>query len=182
MIENNPLELALQRNRMSQQNKRVSHLLPIWLAKLAKACNCKVSSENHLSLEETRRLKTAFFQRAEQASQRSTCLHHFWPHSNFENVEALLRDVGISVGQIRVILFSSVDSEIGTVSLPADAVLSNPKAIWDVVEEDLAITTPSLQDGLRLEFNFYSEEGEYIKEGLYELTAWGIFVPQRYPP
>jgi hypothetical protein len=61
-----------------------------------------------------------------------------------------------------------------------DAVLKNAEAVWRVVDEDLSITTPEGSDGLCLERNFYKDDGKYVADGIYELSAWGVLQPSQF--
>jgi hypothetical protein len=171
MMENKrkSLSLAVRRNRGSQ-------ILGGWIAALKEACGFEATPENFLTLEETEELKRKFFERVKS---KNNCFHRYWPQEALRDIASLLKGLGPAAYSTTVALFSNVDKYIGAVSLPAGRVLSNPEAVWKVVDEDLSITTLDLQHGLCLEYNFYTDGGEYIREGFYELTAWGVFVPER---
>lgn len=99
-----------------------------------------------------------------------------WPRSSFQDLADALKDLCIEIRLTPVVLFSSVDDVIGAVQLPANMALLNFPAVWEVVEQDFRLTTPDLQNGLCVEVNFYDTNGDYIKEGIYELVAWGMFA------
>ena len=73
--------------------------------------------------------------------------------------------------------FQNVDKFIGAVRLSANEVLNHCQALWTLVKEDLAVATVDAADGLCLEENVYKADREYVKEGIYELTAWGKMSP-----
>jgi hypothetical protein len=168
----NVLDLTLRRNRGIL-------IRSAWVAALRKACDVEVLTEDLMSLEETEKLKKTFF---EKVRQREGVVRRHWAKNVFDELASLLRNLSVDVGAMPVVLFSSVDQCIGAVRLPADRVLTHIEAIWKVVEEDLCVTTLNLQHGFCLEFNFYTETGEYRREGVYELTAWGAFLPKEFNP
>ena len=152
-----------------------SRTLKEWIAKLKQACDYVPSEDDFLELEHTRRLKALFY-------NKSGSLPHdlCWTRSpnTLQKLGDLITDICISVGQLPVILFSSVDDVIGATRLPASRVLAHFEEVWKVTEEDLSLATPNLQHGFRLEINFYCEDSEYVKEGVCELTTWGAFKLQ----
>lgn len=163
------LDLALWRNRGAQ-------VLSEWVTTLRDACGFEASSANLLSLKETEDLKKAFF---EKLKDGAAVVRRYWPQNAFDEVVAYLCDLEAHISTMTVVLFSSMDQYIGAVKLSAEIVLIHAEAIWKVVNENLCVTTLDLQHGLCLEFNFYTEEGEYVKEGVYELITWGAFSSQK---
>jgi hypothetical protein len=163
------LEIGLRKNL----GKRLAR---DWLASLSEACGTVIADTSFLSLEKTEKLKTAFFARVKTESKDvSLC----WRREDEDTPASHLRDLCADVRGLPVILFSSVDHLVGAARVPADLILRNAMSVWKVVEEDLSLTTEDLQHGLCLEANFYTPSGEYVRTGVYELTAWGAF---RTPP
>lgn len=167
------LELAIRRHRGLQ-------IRSSWLSALEEACNGMSIPENFLSLEETENLKKAFSEQVRKAQlgqAEKRFFHKYWPKTSWEGVGNVLSNLSIRVGSTSVALFSSVDKDVGAILVPADLILAHAESVWNVVGEDLQITTLNLENGLCLELNFFDETGDYMKAGIYELTSWGIFAP-----
>lgn len=163
------MELRLRKNR--------GHgLATEWSRSLSAACDVAISANSFLSIERTEELKRAFFTKVKMEGQ---AIKAWWEKQEKEILSAHLLDMCVHVRTLPVILFSSVDQFVGAVRVPADCVLRNAMAVWEVIKEDLSLATEDLQHGLCLEENFYNLSGEYVREGLYELTAWGVFARNR---
>lgn len=117
-------------------------------------------------------LKNVFFAKVKSESEKS---RRPWKRQDRDAVVNHLLNVAVGVSTMSAILFSSVDPYIGAVRVPADRVLRNAMSVWDVVKEDLSLTTEDVQHGLCLEENFSTPSGEHVSEGFYELTTWGLF-------
>jgi hypothetical protein len=164
MTANPKLDLALRKNRGEKMRRD-------WVARLKQASACNISPEHFLPLEQTESLKKVFF---EKTMAKDVMRQHFASGSLDKLADALM-NLSISARLMPVILFSSVDQYLGAVQLPASVALSNFLAIWKVVEEDFCISTLDSKNGLCLERNFYDEGGNHVKDGVYELIAWGLF-------
>jgi len=125
-----------------------------------------------LSIERTEELKNAFTKRMQSeevshrewyARQRNEMVHH-------------VRVLTLEAGALEVILFSNIDEYIGAARTRADLMLANPLRTWEFVGNDLMIATENLGSGLCLELNNYTRGGDYVKDGVYELTTWGAFA------
>jgi hypothetical protein len=163
--ERSNIEMSLRKNHGRR-------LIADWSRSLSAASGIEIRSDSLLSIEQTQVLKRAFFIKVKSESQRRRLT---WERPAWEHLLAHLLDVCINVRTMPIVLFSSIDQFIGAIRLPADCVLRNVLAIWEVVGEDLSLTTDDLQHGLCLEENFYTPSGDYMKEGVYELIAWGRF-------
>lgn len=145
---------------------------PQWIESLENTCGFHPAVDDFLSLKETERLKEAFYDKIKNGTSifRENCAK-----DDFDKIIHLLHDKCIDIYALPVILFSDIDQYIGAVQLPCKYVLTNIENIWKLVKEDIAITTLDVKNGLCLELNFYSINGDYVKEGIYELTTWGFF-------
>lgn len=137
-----------------------------------------VRREDFLSLQETEALRAVFFAKVGQgaASRR------FWPIAALPEIATILRDLAQEVAGVRVVLLNRADRHIGAVNVPVEHVLEHAVAVWNVVEEDLCIMTPEIHDGLCLGLEYYDEAGSYVREGIYELCAWGRLTPDTATP
>jgi hypothetical protein len=93
----------------------------------------------------------------------------FWSGEERSHVIAALRSIPVQ-SHTKMILFSDVDIYIGAVTIDGKVVLEHPFEIWDVVGNDLMLSSPSIGDGLCLEFNIYGRN-----KTEYELSLWGRF-------
>jgi hypothetical protein len=160
------LERALSKNRGRR-------LVADWSQLLSRACGIEISAMSFLSIEETAVLKRAFYNLVKDERKRARA---YWKKSERNDLGAHLSSMGTRARSLGpVVLFSSVDQFVGAVRIKADCVLQNAMRVWHVVGEDLSAVTDDLHHGLCLEENFYTDEGEYVREGLYELSVWGEF-------
>ena len=164
MGETQRLDLAIRRNRGSRIRQE-------WISRLRKASSCDLANHGFLELEKTVQLRAAFFARLGEIAPTKRLR---WEKNALPRVEHLLAQVGRKAGELTLILFSSVDAFVGAAHLPAAAVLSNFLAVWNVVQEDFCVCTADIETGLCVEFDFYNDNGDYIPNGLYTLSAWGL--------
>lgn len=143
-----------------------------WIAKLQETGDIKILPEDILTIAETDRLKKSFFERIKNGNDVE---HKNWSYVQISDQVSFLRVLGINLKNISVIVFSSADKYIGAIRLPMVYVFTHLDEIWDVVGEDLCVTTDDLISGFCFEFNFYTESGEYVKEGVYKSSVWGEF-------
>lgn len=155
------------------RNNRGIRIRAQWMAKLTETTGIKISLKDFLSIKDTEILKQLFF---EKIKNDKHLLQKNFSTDSFNEILASFRDLSIDLHKLQVIVFSNVDQYIGAVYLSAGQVFLNLGTIWDAVGEDLCITTQDLKNGLCLEFNFYTDTGEYKKEGIYKYSAWGQFV------
>ena len=160
------LDIALRKNRGSR-------ILGPWVAKFVEASGIKISSNNFLTLEKTEALKQSFF---EKIKIDKNIVHKSWPVDRLKEIMSLIGDLTISYHDVSVVLFSSVDQYIGAICLKVSEIFPNLEAIWNVIGEDLSVTTEDLKSGICLESNFYTETGEYRKDGVFKSSTWGSFV------
>lgn len=168
MTKDNRKDLAL-----SLRKNRGQRVVGEWSVSLCRACGVQVSAIPFLSLERTEKLKRAFFERVKSESKKPKL---YWEKREWSEVAAHLIGLCTHARNPAVILFSSIDEFVGAVRIPADAVLKNALPVWEVVKDDLCLTTEDLQHGLCLEENFYTPSGNHVREGFFELTAWGQFT------
>jgi hypothetical protein len=161
------MEVALKKNQEFADD---------WVRRISQASGLEISMNSFLSIEETKKLKTAFFDRVKYPTEG---FRFFWHKRDRESLQSHLRALSVAVRDLRVVLFSSVDHLIAAVRVPADCVLANAMGVWEIVEEDLSLATEDLRNGLCLEENYYTAEAVYVKEGVFELTTWGMFARPR---
>jgi len=159
------MELVLKKNRGHR-------IVATWSRRLSDACEVEISTASFLSIEKTEELKRAFFTKVKNEEET---FKTYWKKQDRDGLIAQLLDKCIDVRFLPVILFSSVDQFVGAVRVPADCILRNAMSVWIVTGEDLSMATEDLQHGLCLEENYYTPTGEYVPEGAYELTTWGMF-------
>jgi hypothetical protein len=159
------MELALRRNRGRE-------IVDEWTRTFTQICGIEVSESSFLPIEDTERLKSAFFDRIKNRTGTRT---EYWDKLDTDELVALLHDLCIDVRSLPVVLFNEADQFIGGVRVPVDYVLRNAMAVWKIVGQDLSLVTEDLQNGLCLEENSIRPSGEFVKEGFYELTTWGLF-------
>jgi hypothetical protein len=168
MVEDHRRELE---HRLRKNHGR--RLAAEWSRSLSAASGVEISASSFISVERTEELKRAFFAKVKSEDR---AMKASWEKDERETLLAHLLDTCVDVRTLEVILFNCLDRFVGAVRVPADCVLRNAMAVWQVVKEDLSMMTEDLQHGLCLEENFYAPSGEYVREGLYELTAWGKFA------
>lgn len=164
-VKHDQLEAALRKNQGEQIRDN-------WLKKISDACDVNIGLNELLNIKETEGIKKRFFDKVKIMSQIN-CLE--WPRDSFKEVILYLNKIILSNICMEVILFSSVDRYIGALRLPLKYLLNNIEKIWGVVEDDLSVASIDLEHGVCLELNFYRCDGIYIKDGIYQLTAWGVF-------
>lgn len=160
-----PLSGAIRKNRARKA-------LPKWIAALQATLGVEIDAKNFLEAEETVELKRAFYNRVKTADFSNQIE---WAHDKRKDAIRFLASCGRRVGRLNIILFSSKDTILGAVVVPAAAVLSKAEGVWSLTNEDLSLTTPDLEHGLCLEFNYHDSRGGFVPEGAYLLTLWGIF-------
>ena len=143
-----------------------------WVGHLIQATGALATDLSFVDVQVTLGLKVAFF---EKLKSGRVDFHRYWPREKFADILDLLSP--LTLPDQKMVLFSSVDEYLGAVQLPIRLVLNNVAAVWRVVEQDLCVISDGGQSGLCLEENYYDSEGTYIKEGIYELTAWGSLQP-----
>jgi hypothetical protein len=159
------LKLALAANRGRA-------ILDQWSRSLGVACGRSIRHEDFVSIDRTRQLKEQF---ADRLKQQDSSHRLFWNKDDVMSLHRHLSEVSSAVCGMEIVLFSSVDQFIGAVRMSAKQVLQNAASVWAVVGEDLSLASESMDDGMCLEESFYRSDGEYVHDGLYELTTWGRF-------
>ena len=121
-----------------------------------------------VSVAETDAVRTSFFKRvgSDPYVDRRT-----WDESEREQVEALLRRAAPAHLGTEYILFHHLDRLTGAVLVDGASVLSDVARVWEVVQEDLCLTSRDAEHGLCLELNHYGRRDEL------ELVSWGDLVP-----
>jgi hypothetical protein len=167
---------------MENKNHRLSELVrdnrgkkirSTFLRDLSMSCGVEVDEIHFLNVEDTQSLKAEFI---EKVKSSVGTFHDHWPKQDWMKLASTLENLATSLGDQSVVLFSNVDQYIGAVRIQARYVLLHPEATWRVVGEDLSIRSDH-DGGLCLEENFYTRCGEYLREGVYEVTAWGNLRP-----
>jgi hypothetical protein len=121
-----------------------------------------------LSVAATDDLRAGFFKRvaSDPYVDRRT-----WDDSERETVEALLREAAPAHVGRQYVLLHHLDRMTGGVLVDGGAVLAEAAEVWEVVREDLCLTTRDLEHSLCLELNRY-ERGDEL-----EPVSWGELVP-----
>lgn len=159
------LTRALRRNR-----RRL--VIPKLIAELHEV-GVEVAPSDFLDLDEVEELEEAFYGRFRRSEPVRVDV---WPAAAHSQVAQLLSELASRVTDLPVALFRSKDDLTTAVVLPAHLALARIPESVQRGEEDLSLTTIDLKHGLRLELNWYDDEGEYAPEGTYELRRWGIFA------
>jgi hypothetical protein len=159
------LSQALKRNRRRLVIRKI-------IAELHEA-GIEVTPGDFLGLEEAEELVQAFYDRFRRSEP---VRRDAWPATARSQVAQLLSDLASRVAALPIALFRSRDDLTTAVVIPAHLALMQIPESVQRGEEDLSLTTIDLKHGLRLELNWYNDEGEYAPEGIYELRRWGIFA------
>jgi hypothetical protein len=157
---------------LAKRRKRAQELLPAWIAELERLTGETALLDRRIDLQETERKKAAFFHRLQ--SGEVTTLE--WSAEERGRIPEHLAEVSRRAADLEIVLFSNVDRFIGAVRMSAHAVLAQPLEVWAHVGDDLCVASADLEDGLCLEQNYYRSDGQYRKDGLYELSTWGRFA------
>jgi hypothetical protein len=166
-VRNTRLQELIKINRGSQ-------IRQLWEATLEQACGLTLKRTDFIGIDETLQLKEKFFDRVKS---RQDVVHLYYQRNEFDKIQSRLKNLARRLGVKPLILFSSTDKFIGAIRAPAVSILENAEAVWEVVGEDLSLTSSDVRHGLCLERNYYGERGRYVEEGVYEITAWGDLVP-----
>lgn len=166
MMMNHEADLALRRNRGKK-------ICLSWLERLGKACAYNTLQEHLLPIEQTEILKRLFVQRTKDNAD--DIIHRNYAVNSRSLIDALI-NLSIDLSDVELVLFSSVDKFIGAIQIPARVVLANFPYVWKVVEEDFRLGTVDMRTGLCIESNFYDLTGNYCKEQIWELSAWGALA------
>jgi hypothetical protein len=143
-----------------------------WLLSLSAATGLELCANNLIDVDVTVAIRDRFF--AKLRDDR-TLARRFWPREALDELTSYLAAGADRLKEEPVVLFSSVDHLIGSLELPANAVLRHAEAVWKAVQNDLTMTTRNLEHGMCLEESMYSSSGEYVERGPYELATWGAF-------
>lgn len=157
----------------AMRRSRGRAIIADWSSALSKACGLDIRALSFLDPDITAEVNREFISVLRQNQTTTTRL--FWPKHAKNDVVAHLLNTSQRVTGMQVVLFSSVDEFIGGVELPAELVLRNAEAVWKVVDADLSVVTRDFAHGMCLEESQYASDGEYIRDGIYEMTAWGRF-------
>ena len=152
------------------RKERVRSLLPGWKRALEEEAHIRLTDGDFLSIEETQELRTAFFGRVKATS--SVVI----PGERLRDVLEEMSNLANTLGDWPVILFSSEDTLLGAVRVPAGAVLQHPLDVWAVVKQDLSLTSEDVLHGLCLERNHMTPDGVHHDQPVYELSSWGTLA------
>jgi hypothetical protein len=147
-----------------------------WTQSLARACGYEPAPSDFLGIVETEVLKGSFFA-AVKSLGAGRGFRGYWPLSESGAVASVLEDIARQTSVRHGIVFSDKDVYLGAVRLPVTAILNHAWSVWRVVGEDLTFASADLSDGLCVEINYYADRGQYVPEGVYELSAWGRLMP-----
>jgi hypothetical protein len=164
--------MSTPRKEILLRKQKGKTILPKWKTALEEAINQSVSLDSFLDIGETEQLRADFFDKVRLHNHE----HQFVTK---DNLGKMLSELHLSIaryGGRRVVVFHSNDKYIGALQVDAEVIAHALEAIWRVVEEDLCVATIDLSGGFCFETNYYDEFGEYVPDGVFELTAWGDFA------
>lgn len=167
-----------ERRELLQRESKGRNIRPDWIQKMNSACGVLLTEDKFLPLDVTAQLRERFFDKV-----RSNDLFHKWfSATQLDDLVGHLCQLQTLLKNPReVILFHSKDTFLGVVKIDIRVVLSNIKAVWEVVEDDFSLSTPDVTSGICVEHGFYNEHGNYVSDGAYELTTWGVFSQPSCP-
>lgn len=144
-----------------------------WSSALESVCKTQIA-RRFINIAQTAELREKFFA---HVKRRDSAVRRLFVHkSNIELTVEKLSMLNVIVPDVEIVLFSSVDALLGGVRLPARVVMSNISKIWDVVKQEFCIATLDVGSGLCIEDSVYDENDLYVPNGIYEITAWGVFI------
>lgn len=155
-------------------------LIPGRIRALHKASGVQVKPADFITPEETLVLREGFFENVKKWHYAHYPTH--WRRDEIRKVALTLQVIAGKVGSKRAVLLSHDDNLSGAVRLPADRILKRFMHVWEIVGQDLCLTTEDLGSGLCLEVNYTERFGAGADEGIYELTVWGDFAIDARPP
>jgi hypothetical protein len=164
-------DMSTTRKEILQRKQKGKAILPNWKAAIEDACKQRIEMDDFLDLEETERLRTAFFYKVRDGDYE----HRFVAKPAFGELAAALRTMAAD-NKRKIVLFHSMDKFIGALKISKRAALEHLEAVWSVVEEDFCVAASDLTSGLCLEENHYDQSGNFVSDGIFELTAWGEFA------
>lgn len=123
---------------------------------------------HRVSVAETDALRAGFFKRVgtDPYVDRRT-----WDDAERDEVESLLRRAAHAHRGTKYVLFHHLDRLTGAVLVDGASVLTDVGRVWEVVREDLCLSSRDAEHGLCLELNHHGRRDEL------ELTSWGDLVP-----
>lgn len=144
-----------------------------WKRDLSKASRLSISDCAFLAPDQTCQLRKKFF---DIVKGENVGFRKCWPDSEKNRLSDYVGYLAASIEDSFAVLFNSQDAFFGAVRVPVATVLQNLYPVWRVVEEDIALASEDMVTGLCIERGFYDENGMYVKDGVYELVAWGRFA------
>ena len=146
-------------------------IMPEIIKKSATLRGFSVTPSDFLHLEQTDKIKERFFNFVKNGSGFKC----YFSRENIDRFFIRLEEKDFNEIDERLLLFGSFDEYVGALLVPLSFVYNNKNTIFEFVEQDLAMATIDLTHGFCLELNYYDQDGTYVKEGIFELTAWGFF-------
>jgi hypothetical protein len=149
----------------------MTRLRPEWVASFRRVTGTTLNDTDFLTLEESDTLRNAFAMNAKAPETT----HRYWPaRTSFSEIVRAI--VGLAEHPEPVVVFHRADSQIGAILLPPDEVLKDAENLRELLGGDISLMTKDARNGLCLEKTFYEADGEYVTDGVWELTAWGGFA------
>jgi hypothetical protein len=145
-----------------------------WIEAFREGTGIQIGRGDFLSLDATERLRVDFFARVRDRKPAEAV--NFPPRPSAA-LETTLRLIALRNLDTPAVLLHASDEFIGAVTVQASAILDNAFRVWSITRHDLTLCTPTLADGFCLESTHVDLEGTHHSEDIYELTAWGKFVP-----
>jgi len=162
------------RLRLLQRRQKGRRILPEWLRRVGDAIGVAVDKSDVFDLDKTDQLRSLLSDRVRRGGDRK----RFFSIAALDDVFVELESLGRETARSPVVLLHSSESCIGGLRVSADTALSHARGLWRVVGEDLQFITEDATSGLCLERNYYGAAGEYVSDGVLELTTWGRFNPK----
>ena len=163
-MKSKPIDIALRKNKGAR-------ILPGWISSFCQITGASITNADFLFLEETDILRNIFAQNVKKAG----ALHIYWPiNTSYPEIERTI--CHLAEQRERIVLFHKADSQIGALFLSVNDILKNTDNLRELLGGDISFITKDGTNGLCLERTFYDGKGGYIADGIWELTAWGLFA------
>lgn len=142
-------------------------LRPEWILFFLRITGMRLKDTDFLSLEETDTLTSVFAKKA----KASYSTHRYWPaNTPWREIDDTV--VNLVEKQQLFIVFHRADAQIGALVLSAKEILNYTENLRELLG-DISLMTKDGSKGLCLEKPYYDSNGDYVAEGVWELTTWG---------
>ena len=154
---------------------------------LAQSVGMEVEEAAFLDVDETKAILKRFVVEIHAADARARLQaadveYCSWPaqdHATPAQLAGRLQVVGHSWAGKLVLLLPKQDLT-GAIELPGDVILANVLPLSEAMAEihgarfDIRAITHDASSGLSWAFNYYDRRDEYVRDGVWEMLAWGL--------